>query len=84
MVNLPGKFWQADDGHHVDVRGLEAPDPMVAILGYIDQSAEVDRVIVHHFREPIFIYPDLAERGWSHEIVPGEPDEVRLVLTRET
>jgi hypothetical protein len=37
-------------------------------------------VIAHLEREPVFLYPELAERGWSHALVPGEPGEVRLVL----
>jgi hypothetical protein len=43
---------------------------------------------VHLDREPIFLYPELDDRGWAHEIVAaacGDPaceDEVRLQLTR--
>jgi hypothetical protein len=39
-------------------------------------------VIVHHEREPMFLYPELAERGWRHELIAGNPGEVRLRLTR--
>jgi len=82
MTDLPGKHWRADDGHHIDVRGLEPPEPMVAILGYLEREGASSPVIVHHFREPVFIYPELAERRWSHEIVAGDPDEVRLILRK--
>jgi hypothetical protein len=42
---------------------------MVAILRMIDQG-EVDRVLIAHLdREPIFLYPELDDRGWSHEII---------------
>jgi hypothetical protein len=56
---------------HVDLRGLAPPEPMVTILRMID-SGEVDAVLIAHFdREPIFLYPELDDRGWSHEIMPS-------------
>ena len=73
--------WQAGDGAHIDVRGLQPPDPMVAILELLQKTVTPNRVIVHHDREPLFLYPELAERGWRHEIIPGDPGEVRLLLT---
>jgi hypothetical protein len=30
----------------------------------------------------MFLYPELDERGWRHEIVAGDTGEVRLALTR--
>ena len=75
--------WQADDGTHIDVRGLQPPEPMVAIIALIERPDVADRVIVHHDREPIFLYPELAERGWNHQIIDGEPGEIRLLLTRQ-
>ena len=50
---------------------------MVTILRAID-SGEADTVLVAHLdREPIFLYPELDERGWSYELIPsscGSPD----------
>lgn len=44
---------------------------MVTILRTID-SGEVDAVLVAHLdREPIFLYPELDDRGWSHELMPS-------------
>lgn len=83
-------MWQSPDGLHVDVRGLEPPQPMVRILGLIDSGEAPDILIVHLDREPIFLYPELDDRGWSHELVAascGDPaceDEVRLRLVRMT
>ena len=76
------KVWRAADGAHIDVRGLEPPQPMLAILRLLEAPDTGDTVIVHHEREPMFLYPELAERGWRHELVTGEPDEVRLRLQR--
>ncbi|HLT27701.1 MAG TPA: DUF2249 domain-containing protein [Zeimonas sp.] len=74
--------WTEPDGIHIDVRGLQPPQPMVAILTLL-RSVDDDRpVIVHLDREPQLLYPELAEIGWSAEIIDGEPGEVRLRLTR--
>ena len=75
--------WVEADGVHIDVRGLPAPVPLVAILGLIESGRHHDVMIVHHEREPLFLFPELAERGWTHAIVAGEAGEVRLVLRRE-
>lgn len=72
--------WQAADGVHIDVRELDAPGPLTAILGLIDGGRHAGVVIVHHRRQPLFLFPELAERGWSWSEIPGEPGEVRLVL----
>jgi len=76
------KVWRTEDGVHIDVRELERPVPMIAILSLIDGSGHEGVVIAHLDREPVFLYPELAERGWSHALVPGEPGEVRLVLSK--
>ena len=42
---------------------------MAALMQVID-GAGVDSALVGHFEcEPIFLYPELDERGWSHEIL---------------
>jgi hypothetical protein len=56
---------------------------LVAIVALIEEPGIGDVVIVHHEREPVFLYPELAERGWDHAIIAGEPGEVRLRLTRQ-
>ncbi len=71
--------WQAEDGWHIDVRGLGPPRPMLRILALL-QTVATGEVTVHHDREPIYLYPELAELGWSHEIIPGDDGEVRLRL----
>lgn len=76
--------WRESDGVHIDVRGLEPPQPMMAILKLLEDPETGDVVIVHHEREPLFLYPELAERGWDHAIIPAAEGEVRLRLTRQT
>jgi hypothetical protein len=80
------QIWQEGDETHIDVRGLEPPQPMRAIIREIERPDGPAALTVHHEREPVFLYPELAERGWRHKLVDidsdGEPGEVRLRLWR--
>ena len=82
------RTWSADGVVHIDVRGLEPPDPMVAILRAIDSGAAGVVLVAHLDREPIFLYPELDDRGWSHELMPssrgseGGEDGIMLRMER--
>lgn len=52
------------------------------ILAVIDEGVDRDAIVIHHERDPVFLYPELAERGWIATPVPGDPGEVRLRLVR--
>ncbi len=83
LERLAMRKWQAAGATHIDVRGLSAPQPMVAILRLLQTAADGAVVVAHLDRDPQFLYPELAERGWQAEPVPGEEGEVCLRLTRE-
>ena len=74
--------WRDDDGLHIDVRGLAPPGPLVAILVLVESVADATPVIVHHDRDPQLLYAELAERGWSAQMLAGDSGEVRLRLQR--
>lgn len=79
------KIWLASDAVHIDVRGLEPPGPMVEILKLIDGGDDGQVIVAHLDREPIFLYPELDDRGWSHEILSstcGNLDCMHEVLLR--
>ncbi|MGZ5688699.1 MAG: DUF2249 domain-containing protein [Caldimonas sp.] len=78
----PLRRWHDAEGTHVDVRGLPAPEPLVAILSLVRQVDATTQVIVHHDRDPRLLYAELAEIGWRAERIGGAPGEVRLCLTR--
>ncbi len=65
---------------HLDTRGLDPPDPAVAVLWHIDRPEQDGPVTVYLDRHPIYLFPELAERGWTAEVAPGEAGGVRLVL----
>ena len=81
------RIWHAADGLHLDVRGLECPEPLVEVLRTID-GGEITALIVHLDQEPLLLYPELDDRGWTHEMLPADcgraacADELRLRLTR--
>lgn len=66
----------------IDVRGLEPPQPMVRILEAIDGLSAGDRLEVLHERRPIFLYPQLEDRGFLHETSEPAPGLVRIVIRR--
>lgn len=70
-------------GRHVlDVRGLEPPQPMVRVLEAIDRLGADAELEVHHERRPLFLYPQLDDRGFVHETDEPEPGLVRIRIRR--
>lgn len=74
--------WSEAGETHIDVRGLAPPDPLVAILRLLDSLGDDACVVAHLDRDPVMLYPELAQLGWEAEHLTGEPDEVRLSLRR--
>jgi hypothetical protein len=74
--------WREEDGLHIDVRKLPQPQPMRAILQLIDSDPALASLVVHHERNPHFLLPELAERGWRVVRVIEEFQDVRLWLER--
>jgi uncharacterized protein (DUF2249 family) len=66
----------------LDVRGLEPPLPMVRILEAIEQLGPGDRLEVLHDRRPMFLYPQLDDRGFVHE-TQETAGLVRIQIRRE-
>ena len=79
---VQARRWVEADGVHIDVRGLEPPGPLVAILELVESIRDATPVIVHHERDPVLLYGELAERGWTAERIDDVADEFRLKLER--
>ena len=63
------RIWRTAEGTHLDLRGLHEPEQMASVLSAI-ADGRVGAALVGHFdQEPIFLYAELEERGWSHEAV---------------
>ena len=67
------KRWQEADGLHLDLQGLSPPEPMIEILHEIDGGAS-GPLIVHMDRDPIPLYPELEDRGWSGRLIEERQD----------
>ena len=67
---------------HIDVRGLPPPQPLVAIPRLVRSVGRETPVVVHHDRDPVMLYPELAQLGWSACRMDAPPGEVRLLLHR--
>ena len=74
--------WLEAQAAHIDVRGLTAPQPLVAILRLLHSVDHEMPVVVHHDRDPVLLYPELDEIGWSACRMDAPPGEVRLLLHR--
>ncbi|WBY03226.1 DUF2249 domain-containing protein [Ramlibacter tataouinensis] len=72
--------WTEDGLEHLDVRGLPPPQPLVIILRWLQQGARRAPLLVHLERDPVMLYPELAEIGWEGVRQPGAPGDVRLLL----
>jgi uncharacterized protein (DUF2249 family) len=66
----------------LDVRGLEPPLPMVRVLEAVETLAPGQRLEVLHHRRPVFLYPQLEERGCRHATDEPEPGLVRIAIWR--
>lgn len=77
-----GRRWREGEGVHIDVRGLAPPGPLVAILQLVASISDATPVVVHLDRDPLMLYPELAQIGWGAERLPSEPGEVVLRLER--
>ena len=56
------------DEIHLDVRGLEPPEPMVRTLAALETLPEGAVLVQHNVRVPQFLIPILAERGFVHSV----------------
>jgi uncharacterized protein (DUF2249 family) len=66
----------------LDVRGLEPPLPMVRVLERADALSVAEELEVVHDRRPLFLYPQLEERGFVHETDEPEPGVIRIRIRR--
>ena len=81
LIPYPGtQEWLEAGVVHLDVRGLSPPHPLVAILRRVHELAPGEELVVHHDRDPVLLYPELASLGWQAVAEAAPPGEVRLRL----
>lgn len=67
----------------IDVRALQMPLPMHTILESLDTLEEQQALFVYHKRIPVFLLPELAQRGFEYRAKKMAPDEVHLLIFRK-
>ena len=67
--------------HSIDVRHLTMPQPMITILDTLSKMKNEEALFVQHKRIPVFLLPELKERGFQYRIKKGI-DEVQMLIFR--
>lgn len=82
-TNPQARLWHEQGEAHIDVRGLPPPQPLVAILRLLGSLTDSTVVIAHLDRDPVMLYPELAQLGWHAQALAGDAGEVRLLLRKD-
>ena len=64
----------------VDVRNLEMPKPMMTILESLNKLEAGKALFVQHKRIPVFLLPELADRGLDYRINEVREGDVQLLI----
>lgn len=69
---------------HLDVRGLEPPEPMLRTLAALETLPAGHTLVQLNARVPQFLLPILAERGFAWEVDESAADHVVVRIRRRT
>lgn len=72
-------------GNHtetIDVRHLEMPGPMILILETLGKLPADRALFVHHKKIPVFLLPELKEKGYDYRIKEMEEGRVDMLIFR--
>ena len=67
----------------IDVRQLEMPGPMMAILEALESLPPETALFVYHKRIPVFLLPELKEKKFDYRIKEIADNEVHLLIFKE-
>lgn len=63
-----------------DVRHLEMPQPMLTIMAALDEHEAGTALYVYHKRIPVFLLPELSQKGFEYRIKEINNGEVHLLI----
>ena len=66
----------------VDVRELEMPLPMITILAQLKEILPDEALFVYHKKVPVFLLPELKDRGLDFLIQKTSDDKVNMLIFR--
>ena len=66
----------------IDNRGLEPPQPMMRTLQSLETLLEGEILTIINDRRPMFLYPELEERGYGHSTREREDGSYEIKITK--
>lgn len=72
-----------DRCNFVDVREMTPPLPMVTILEAMELLPEGFALYVYHKRVPLYLFPEIDDRGFEYRLTEVKKDEVHLLIFRK-
>ncbi|HEX7004599.1 MAG TPA: DUF2249 domain-containing protein [Trueperaceae bacterium] len=70
------------DGEILDNRGLEPPMPMVRTLEAYERLLPGGRLVIHNDRVPIYLLPQLEERGAEYHVHPQDDGSTQVEILK--
>lgn len=67
----------------VDVRDLPMPQPMMTILSAIENLSVGKALFVYHKKIPVFLLPELKEKGFDFRIKEISENQVHLLIFKD-
>lgn len=67
----------------VDVRALEMPLPMITILEELESLPADNALFVYHKRIPVYLLPELQDKGFVYAAKEISEGEVHLIIFKE-
>jgi uncharacterized protein (DUF2249 family) len=66
----------------IDVREMEMPRPLITILQELEHLPQDQALLVEHKKKPVFLMPELQEKGFTCDIYEKAPGQVLLLIYR--
>jgi TusA-related sulfurtransferase len=66
----------------LDVRGLEAPEPLERVLETLDRLGPDDRLVVKINCRPVPLFRILDRNGYTHEEWPGSESLLEIAIRK--
>ena len=76
------KSFSPDKLHTIDVRELEMPMPMISILEHLKKMQSDEALFVYHKKVPVFLLPELQERGFKYLIQNTADNKVNMLICK--
>ncbi|MDP9041651.1 MAG: DUF2249 domain-containing protein, partial [Bacteroidota bacterium] len=73
----------ADSVKYLDVRNLEMPKPMLAILEQTPHLKPADALFVYHKKIPVYLLPELEKQGLAYIFKTISPGNVNMLIYKK-